>query len=172
MFTALSIGGSLIQIFQYGAVDPSKGAIGLGKKLRVISGGLFIGLVSVTALFILVFAVFSQARYNRDQLAACDTSTSPKHPSWATVFVLALLTMLTLPEAIYRCVSSADTTGFIVTDSAVAVLVFLPEALIFVVFALVDFEDLSNVELFRRKRGRGAGRLGAPKDGAGAGSGV
>lgn len=51
-------------------------------------------------------------------------------------------------ESIYRVVSASSSSGWILSQQAVDVLLFMPEALVLLLFVGLDFDELADVRLF------------------------
>ena len=85
-------------------------------------------------------------------------STAPITSKGPTTAVLLAIVLCCTLESVYRLVSAVKHHGWIVSEQAVDVLVFMPELIVLIIFAIMDFSDMGDVGLWsgkERKRSHG-----------------
>ena len=114
------------------ATNPSDAAnLTTWKGLRIASGILFQVITSIMAILV----VYSSFRLRH----------LPFTEPGVTLMVLVLLSIMCNLEAVYRITSSTNSTGWIVQESAIDVLVFMPEAVSLLVLCSLDLRSLGNI---------------------------
>lgn len=124
-----------------GAVNESTGVssgdnlsgMNSAKHLRQASGALFL---LVIALFFIITFYLLLSPANRD-------ARQPRKAPAGVVMIVSLLALAV--EAVYRIWSASSTTGFIVKQTALDVLVVMPELVVLVLFVLLNMDDMGDV---------------------------
>lgn len=127
----LGIVGAVLQIVAVDNFDMSQ--FNTAKALRQASGALFmaVSLWVMVGPFVLLFM------YN-------PIGVRKLVP---TVVICVSGTALMI-ESIYRVVSASSSSGWILSQQAVDVLLFMPEALVLLLFVGLDFDEMADVRLF------------------------
>ncbi|RSH93779.1 hypothetical protein EHS25_006427 [Saitozyma podzolica] len=103
------------------------------KRLRQASGALFL---LVIALFFVITFYLLLSSANRD-------ARPPRKAPAGAVMIVSLVALAL--EAVYRIWSASSTTGFIIKQTALDVLVVMPELVVLVLFVVLNMDDMGDV---------------------------
>lgn len=109
------------------------------KNLRIASGALFA--VIAVALIMITAVVAGAHAAQKGQDDSEQVGAGAPQVGRASAFLITLEVCLVV-EAIYRIWSSATSEGFIVENTAIAVLIFLPEMVALLLISVVDFTKM------------------------------
>ncbi|KAL1406622.1 hypothetical protein Q8F55_008328 [Vanrija albida] len=124
--SALGIVGAINEVNAVSDGDTS--AYNTAKILRQASGGLFLAVSVLALLAVLAVACLGRAAHSTVRVA----------PGAAVLFtMIAAMTV----ECVYRVWSASTTSGFVVKQTALDVLLVVPELVILILFAVLSFDD-------------------------------
>lgn len=103
------------------------------KRLRQASGALFL---LVIALFFVITFYLLLSSANRD-------ARPPRKAPAGAVMIVSLVALAL--EAVYRIWSASSPTGFIIKQTALDVLVVMPELVVLVLFVVLNMDDMGDV---------------------------
>lgn len=137
LVAGISIIGIVGAVLQIVAVDNfNMSQFNTAKALRQASGALFMAV----SLWVMVVPLLLLAKFNPLGVRKL-----------APTAVLCVSGTALMIESVYRVVSASSSSGWILSQQAVDVLLFMPEALVLILFVGLDFDDLADVRLFGRR---------------------
>lgn len=135
MFVGISVIGIIGAVNESNDVSSGGDLSGMhtAKRLRQASGALFLVVIALFFLFTFYLLVFPA---NRD-------ARPPRKAPTGAVMIVSLAALAV--EAVYRIWSASSTTGFIVKQTALDVLVVMPELVVLLLFVLLNMDDMGDV---------------------------
>ncbi|WOO84093.1 uncharacterized protein LOC62_05G007615 [Vanrija pseudolonga] len=124
--SVLGIVGTINEVNAVSNDDMS--AYNTAKIMRQASGGLFGAVTVLTLLAIIVIACMGRVKHSRVSVARGAT-------------ILTIMTLAMGVECAYRVWSATSSTGFVVKQTALDVLLIAPECIIIILFGVFSFED-------------------------------
>lgn len=133
------------------------GIIGAVKQSNDVSNGDIAGSTSAKrlrqasgALFLLVIALFFVVTFYLLVSSADLDGRKPRKAPTASVIIISLVALAV--EAVYRIWSASSTTGFIIKQTALDVLVVMPEWVVLVLSVALNMDDMTDIRLVGQSR--------------------
>ncbi|RSH95858.1 hypothetical protein EHS25_000951 [Saitozyma podzolica] len=133
------------------------GIIGAVKQSNDVSNGDISGSTSAKrlrqasgALFLLVIALFFVVTFYLLVSSANLDGRKPRKAPTASVIIISLVALEV--EAVYRIWSASSTTGFTIKETALDVLVVMPEWVVLVLSVELNMDDMTDIRLVGQSR--------------------